>query len=125
MPDEHRQAIAEMFLLTAKPVMYVANVDEKGLGGNAFVDKVRAHAKTDGAEVVVVCAAIEAEIAQLDDADKQAFLDDLKLTEPGLNRVILRGLPAAGPADLLHLSAPRRPAPGRSPSAPPRPRPPA
>jgi hypothetical protein len=71
--------------------MYVANVDEKGLGGNAFVDKVRAHAKTDGAEVVVVCAAIEAEIAQLDDADKQAFLDDLKLSEPGLNRVILAG----------------------------------
>lgn len=78
-------------MLTAKPVMYVANVDEQGLGGNAFVDQVRAHARTDGAEVVIVCAAIEAEIAQLDEADKQAFLDDLKLTEPGLNRVILAG----------------------------------
>ncbi len=91
IPEEHRQAIAEMFLLTAKPVMYVANVDESGLGGNAFVDKVRAHALTDGAEVVVVCAAIEAEIAQLEDADKKAFLDDLNLKEPGLNRVILAG----------------------------------
>ena len=91
VPDEHRQAVTEMFLLTAKPVMYVANVDEKGLGGNEFVDRVREHAKADGAEVVVVCAAIEAEIAQLDDADKQAFLDDLGLTEPGLNRVILAG----------------------------------
>ena len=80
-----------MFLLTAKPVMYVANVDEKGLGGNAFVDKVRALAASDGAEVVVVCAAIEAEIAQLDDADKKAFLDDLGLEEPGLNRVIRAG----------------------------------
>lgn len=91
VPEEHRQAMAEMFLLTAKPVMYVANVDEQGLAGNPFVDKVRAHAKVDGAEVVVVCAAIEAEIAQLDDADRQAFLDDLKLSEPGLNRVILAG----------------------------------
>jgi GTP-binding protein YchF len=72
VPDEHRQAVDEMFLLTAKPVMYVANVDESGLGGNAFVDKVTVHAKQDGAEVVVVCAAIEAEIAQLDESDKQA-----------------------------------------------------
>ena len=50
MPEEHRQAIDAMGLLTAKPVMYVANVDESDLGGNAFVDKVRAHAVTDGAE---------------------------------------------------------------------------
>lgn len=91
VPDEHRQAVDEMFLLTAKPVMYVANVDESGLGGNAFVDQVQAHALKDGAEVVVVCAAIEAEIAQLDEGDKQAFLDDLKLSEPGLNRVIRTG----------------------------------
>jgi len=80
-----------MFLLTAKPVMYVANVDESGLAGNEFVDKVRAHALKDGAEVVVVCAAIEAEIAQLDEGDKLAFLEDLKLSEPGLNRVIRTG----------------------------------
>ena len=91
MPDEHRPAIDEMFLLTAKPVMYVANVDESGLAGNEFVDKVRAHALKDGAEVVVVCAAIEAEIAQLDEGDKLAFLEDLKLSEPGLNRVIRTG----------------------------------
>ncbi len=88
VPEEHRQAVQEIFLLTAKPVMYVANVDETGLGGNAFVDRVRELARSDGAEVVVVCAAIEAEIAQLEEADKQAFLDDLGLEEPGLNRVI-------------------------------------
>jgi len=91
MPEEHRPAMQECFLLTAKPVMYVANVDEKGLAGNAFVEKVRAFASGDGAEVVVVCAAIEAEIAQLEEADKQAFLDDLGLEEPGLNRVIRAG----------------------------------
>ncbi|MBM4197805.1 MAG: redox-regulated ATPase YchF [Gammaproteobacteria bacterium] len=91
VPDEHRAAVQELFLLTAKPVMYVANVDEKGLGGNSFVDKVNALATEDGAVVVIVCAAIEAEIAQLDDADRKAFLDDLGLREPGLNRVIRAG----------------------------------
>ena len=88
VPEEHRQAVAELFLLTGKPVMYVANVDEKGLAGNSFVDTVQAYASSDGAQAVVVCAAIEAEIAQLDEADKQAFLEDLKLSEPGLNRVV-------------------------------------
>jgi hypothetical protein len=91
MPEEHRAAMQELFLLTAKPVMYVANVDEAGLGGNDFVAQVRKLAAEDGSEVVVVCAAIEAEIAQLDEADKQAFLDDLGLEEPGLNRVIRAG----------------------------------
>lgn len=89
--DEHRPAVQELFLLTAKPVMYVANVDERGLAGNEFVDRVRTLAAEDGSEVVVVCAAIEAEIAQLEEADKRAFLDDLGLDEPGLNRVIRAG----------------------------------
>ncbi len=91
VPEEHRAAVSELFMLTAKPVMYVANVDEQGLGGNRFVDAVKEFAARDGAEVVVVCAAIEAEIAQLDEADKQAFLEDLGLGEPGLNRVIRAG----------------------------------
>ncbi len=91
MPEEHRAAMQECFLLSAKPVMYVANVDEQGLAGNAFVEAVRTFAQGEGAEVVVVCAAIEAEIAQLEEADKQAFLDDLGLEEPGLDRVIRAG----------------------------------
>jgi GTP-binding protein YchF len=91
MPEEHRPAMKELFLLTEKPVMYVCNVDEQGLTGNDFVERVRALAATDGSEVVVVCAAIEAEIAQLAPEDKQAFLDDLGLEEPGLNRVIRAG----------------------------------
>jgi len=88
VPEEHRQAVQELFLLTAKPVMYVANVDERDLQGNRYVEQVRELARAEGAEVVVVCAAIEAEIARLDEADKRAFLDDLGLEEPGLNRVI-------------------------------------
>jgi hypothetical protein len=88
VPDDHQPAVAELFLLTGKPVMYVTNVDEAGLAGNEYVAQVQSLAATDGSEVVVVCAAIEAEIAQLDAADKQAFLDDLGLSEPGLNRVI-------------------------------------
>ncbi len=91
VPEDHSQAVRELFLISAKPVMYVANVDEQGLAGNQYVERVQALAAADGSEVVVVCAAIEAEIAQLDEADKQAFLDDLGLEEPGLNRVIRAG----------------------------------
>ncbi|MBL6750189.1 MAG: redox-regulated ATPase YchF [Nevskia sp.] len=85
---DERAALRELHLITAKPALYIANVDEAGLAGNALVDKVRALAKSENAEVVLVCAAIEAEIAQLDDADKAPFLADLGLDEPGLNRVI-------------------------------------
>jgi hypothetical protein len=91
VPEEYRPAVHELFLLTAKPVMYVANVDEGGLGGNAYTAQVEALAKDEGAEVVIVCAAIEAEIAQLEPADREAFLADLGLTEPGLARVIRAG----------------------------------
>jgi GTP-binding protein YchF len=94
-PDE-LESLAEMHLLTAKPVMYIANVDEAGLAGNAFVAQVEALAQAESAGVVVVCAALEAEIAELDDADKQAFLDDLGLPEPGLNRVIRAGYDLLG-----------------------------
>ena len=91
LTDEQRPVVQEMFLLSAKPVMYVANVDEQNLSGNAHVDKVRNLAEAEDAECVVVCAGIEAEIAQLDESDKAAFLADLGLAEPGLNRVIRAG----------------------------------
>ncbi|WP_025321441.1 redox-regulated ATPase YchF [Deferrisoma camini] len=81
----------ELHLLTAKPVLYVANVDEEGLGGNAHVVAVEERAKAEGAGVVVVCAAIEAEILELDSAERDEFLADLGLEEPGLNRVIRAG----------------------------------
>jgi GTP-binding protein YchF len=85
---EERAMLRELFLITAKPALYIANVDEKGLDGNELVERVKGFAAKENAEVVLVCAAIEAEIAQLDEADKVPFLADLGLTEPGLNRVI-------------------------------------
>ncbi len=80
--------LRHLFLLTAKPVMYVANVDEAGLAGSPALQALEALAAAEGAEIVPVCAALEAEIAQLDEADKRAFLEDLGLNEPGLARVI-------------------------------------
>ncbi len=80
-----------MFLITLKPLMYIANVAEDGFENNPHLDAVRARAEAEGAEVVPVCAAIEEELAQLDDADRDEFLKDLGLDEPGLNRVIRAG----------------------------------
>ncbi|MEX0899511.1 MAG: redox-regulated ATPase YchF [Gammaproteobacteria bacterium] len=85
---DERLLLRELHLLTIKPTLYVANVDDTGFENNPLLDKVRAHAKGEGAEVVAVCAAIESEIAQLDDADKLEFLKDLGQDEPGLDRVI-------------------------------------
>jgi GTP-binding protein YchF len=87
--DEARRDLRELHLLTAKPVMYIANVDEAGLAnGNAYVAALKSRAEAEGAVVVLVCAAIEAEIAQLDESERAEFLRDLGLNEPGLNRVI-------------------------------------
>jgi len=87
-PDDQRHALRELHLLTAKPTMYIANVDEDGFADNALLDRVRDVAAEEGAEVVTVCAKIESELVQLD-ADEQAeFLSELGLDEPGLNRVI-------------------------------------
>ncbi|WP_126447083.1 redox-regulated ATPase YchF [Sulfuricystis multivorans] len=80
--------LRQFFLLTAKPVLYAANVKEDGFTNNPHLDAVIAHAAKEGAEVVPICAAIEAEIADLSDEDKQVFLADLGLAEPGLNRLI-------------------------------------
>ncbi len=75
-------------LITAKPVLYVCNVDEDGLDGSgAHVQTVRDRAEIEGAGVVVICGQIEAELSELDEEDKSVFLSDLGLTEPGLNRL--------------------------------------
>ncbi|MCB0535516.1 MAG: redox-regulated ATPase YchF [Saprospiraceae bacterium] len=83
-----RELLRELFLLTGKPVLYVANVAEDGFENNPFLTQVREIAAREGAEVVPVCAAIEAELAELDDVDKAEFLADYGLSEPGLDRVI-------------------------------------
>jgi GTP-binding protein YchF len=88
--------LRDLHLLTDKPVMYVANVDEGGFTNNPRLDRVREIAAAEGAIVVPICAAIEAEIAQLDEADRAEFLAELKLDEPGLNRVIRGGYSLLG-----------------------------
>jgi GTP-binding protein YchF len=88
LDDDEKALVRDLFLLTLKPLMYIANVKEDGFQNNPHLDKVRARAAAEGAEVVPVCAAIEEELSQLDDADRDAFLKDMGLDEPGLNRVI-------------------------------------
>ncbi|NOZ38199.1 MAG: redox-regulated ATPase YchF, partial [Gammaproteobacteria bacterium] len=78
-------------LLTAKPTMYIANVAEDGFENNPLLDQVVKFAEAEGAPVVPVCAAIEAEMVELDDEDLKEFLDEMGLDEPGLNRVIRAG----------------------------------
>jgi len=109
-PEEKLQ-IREYNLITGKPALYVANVDEAALKhGNEHLKKVQDYAAAEGSQVVAVCAAIESEIAQLDEADKAVFLSDLGLTEPGLNRVIrsaysLLGLQTYFTAGVLEVRA--------------------
>ena len=88
LTDEERRDLRELQLLTAKPVMYVANVSESGFRNNPLLAAVEKRAAAEGAVVVPVCAAIEAEIAQLEEQDRAEFLAELGLEEPGLNRVI-------------------------------------
>ena len=88
---EDLRLLRELHLITLKPLMYVANVDEHGFTNNPRLDEVRALAEAEHSEVVPVCAAIEAEISQLDESDRADFLRDLGLDEPGLNRVIRAG----------------------------------
>jgi len=88
--------IRPLFLLTMKPTMYVANVDEKGFHDNPLLDAVEAHAKKEGAPGVAICAALEAQMADLEDEEKKIFLEDLGLEEPGLNRVIRAGYKLMG-----------------------------
>ena len=94
--NDQRAALRELHLLTSKPVMYVANVAETGFEDNPYLDKVGELAQKEGAAVVPVCAAIEAELAVLDEEDKRTFLEEYGLEEPGLNRVIRAGYELLG-----------------------------
>ncbi len=88
LSDDDRLALRELHLITAKPALFVANVDEEGFENNPLLDRVSEHAAGQNAPVVAVCAALEGELAQLDGDDKNEFLADLGLEEPGLDRVI-------------------------------------
>jgi GTP-binding protein YchF len=88
LTDDEKKIIREYCLITIKPTLYIANVQDDGFTDNPMLDKVNALAEKEGADVVAICAAIEAEIVQLEDDEKKEFLEDLGLEEPGLNRVV-------------------------------------
>ena len=94
--DEERAAIRPFCLITAKPAMYVGNVKEAGFENNAYLDALQAYAEAQRAPMVAICAAIEAEIADLDEADRGEFLADIGMSEPGLNRLIRAGYELLG-----------------------------
>jgi GTP-binding protein YchF len=96
LSDDEKLLLKPLCLITAKPAMYVANVKDDGFENNPHLDAVIAHAAKEGAPVVAVCAAIEAEIADLEDADKTEFLADMGMQEPGLDRVIRAGYALLG-----------------------------
>ena len=89
--DLQKEILKSVHLITAKPVMYVANVDENGFVDNPHLKAVEDYAASEGSEMVAICAAIEAEIAVLDEDDQAVFLEDLGATEPGLKRVVRHG----------------------------------
>jgi GTP-binding protein YchF len=91
LDDNEKALVKSLFLLTSKPTLYIANVDEAGLEGNAHVDVVRAIAAEENAEVVVICNKLESEIIELEDDERAEFLADMGMEEPGLNRVIRAG----------------------------------
>ncbi len=91
LDDNEKALVKTLFLLTVKPTLYIANVDEDGLEGNEYVDTVKAIAADENAEVVVICNKLESEIIELDDEERAEFLADMGMEEPGLNRVIRAG----------------------------------
>ncbi len=88
---EQQIVLRDLHLLTAKPTLYIANVAEDGFENNPYLDQVRQLVQEEGAELVAVCAATEAELVSLEAEERQEFLNDMGLTEPGLNRVIHAG----------------------------------
>lgn len=89
--EEENAMLAQLHLITKKPVLYIANVDEKGFTNNPYLQVVETIAKTETAKVVPICAAVEADLADLSDSDKLELLHELGLEEPGLNRLIRAG----------------------------------
>lgn len=96
LSTEEEPIARRLFLLTAKPVLYIANVDDNGYENNPLLEQVRNLAMQEKASIVALCAATEAELVELDEADRQEFMEDLGLSEPGLHRVIRAGYELLG-----------------------------
>ncbi len=88
LDEEERALLKPLFLLTAKPALYIANVEEHGFEGNALLERVKAYAAKEGAPVVAICAKLESEIADLSGEEKEIFLADMGMHEPGLDRLV-------------------------------------
>jgi ribosome-binding ATPase len=91
LADDQVAEVRDLHLLTMKPVLYIANVDEEGFDDNPYLTTVQGIAEAEGAEVVAICNKLEAEIAELEDEERAEFLSDLGMDEPGLDRVIRAG----------------------------------
>jgi len=96
LSEDEALQVRDLQLLSIKPTMYIANVSEDGFENNPYLDQVAEHAEKEGAAVVAVCASIEEELIELDEAEKKDFLDEMGLEEPGLNRVIRAGYSLLG-----------------------------
>src|SRR5210317_425223 len=91
LDDDDRAILKPLCLMTIKPTLYVPNVDDSGFENNPMLDAVRQRAESENAEVVPICAAIEAELVEMEEEERKEFLDDMGLEEPGLDRVIRAG----------------------------------
>lgn len=91
LSEDNLEAIKHLQLLTQKPTLYIANVEEDGLASNQWLEKLQTLADKEGAQLISVCAAIEAEVSQLEESEKEEFLEALGMEEPGLNRIIRAG----------------------------------
>jgi GTP-binding protein YchF len=96
LDEEELDQLYDLHLITVKPTMFIANVAEDGFDNNPYLDAVQQHAAEQGAEVVAVCAAIESELSQLEDDERDEFLAEMGQSEPGLNRVIRAGYKLLG-----------------------------
>ena len=94
--EEEKKVIKSFSLLTSKPIIYIANVNEDELGGNKYVDALKEYASIEGAQVIVICAKIEAELAELSDEDRDEFLKDMGIAEPGLDVLVKRAYSLLG-----------------------------
>ncbi len=96
LTPEEQQLCRRLFLLTAKPVLYIANVNDDGYDNNPHLEKVKAKAQAEGASLVALCASTESELVELEEAERLEFMQDLGLSEPGLHRVIRAGYELLG-----------------------------
>jgi len=96
LSEDDQELIRDLHLLTQKPTLYIANVEEDGMESNPWLEKIQGLVENENSQIIPVCAAIESEVSQLEEDEKQEFLDALGMEEPGLNRIIHAGYELLG-----------------------------